>query len=609
METNLQLTDEEKTVLENVYGRQLEGISYNPRRLEAIMELNTQEKKFFEGKNFVSAHFFIQTLYKVRGTVSPIKFNAIVNRMITTNENLRTNFCDLGTRTVKVIRPAISVKPEIIFRNMTNVKKDEIDEEFTKIFEADSRRGIDLTHDSLIRFAVYKTREDEFALLVTRAHIISDAFDVEEFLCNLFDLPREFKPKKIPDNLPPKNSAAIREYWAKILDNPPPPTFFPYEQENAGAYKQHGFLLKISADMLSDLLGLAQSNRFMFMAILQSAWGFMLQLTNKRRDCLFCQIAEAEDSSFNVIPVRLTVNDDSTVEKIVRQQFRQLIVSQPYSISDWATLDELTAQRKIFDHFLIFKEFTLNETKYAKYAETPAELFGKIIYQNSWYAHDMKLNVYFRHSHGRLLIYFLYDEGRFSTGGVEKLCKLYLIILQQMIADWNAKFSEFANNLTERFKLQKEAEAAPQEDTRKKFINFLSQLPLLQGRLGGTMKLFENQSELVTYYEGDRLSGEMLQENFIFVADGIIARNVDTGDGWYNTLDIIEKNSFVNPTYLLETQQFIVSATVLSERADFLIIPRNVLIEALRKNSEVAISIMNFALEQMERYQILWLET
>ena len=234
---------------------------------------------------------------------------------------------------------------------------------------------------------------------------------------------------------------------------------------------------------------------------------------------------------------------------------------------------------------------------------------GKIIYQNSWYAHDMKLNVYFRHSNGKLLMYFLYDEGRFSKGGVEKLCKLYLIILQQMIADWNAKFSEFANNLTERFKLQKEAEAVSQEDTRKKFINFLSQLPILQGRLGGTMKLFENQSELVTYYEGDRLSGEMLQENFIFVADGIIARNVDTGDGWYNTLDIIEKNSFVNPTYLLEIQQFTVSATVLSERADFLIIPRNVLIEALRKNSEVAISIMNFALEQMERYQILWLET
>ena len=305
METNLQLTDEEKTVLENVYGRQLEGISYNPRRLEAIMELNTQEKKFFEGKNFVPAHFFVQTLYKVRGTVSPIKFNATVNRMITTNENLRANFCDLGTRMVKVIRPAISVKPEIIFRNMTNVKKDELDAEFRKIFEADVRRKIDIAHDPMIRFAVYKTNENEFATFVTTAHIISDAFDAADFFCNLFDLPLEFKPKKIPDNLPPKNYEAIREYWTKILDNPPPTTILPYEQKSEGAYRQHGFLTTISADMLSDLLGLAQSNRLMFMAILQSAWGFMLQITNKQLDCLFCQISSSEDFSFNVIPVRL----------------------------------------------------------------------------------------------------------------------------------------------------------------------------------------------------------------------------------------------------------------------------------------------------------------
>lgn len=609
MNTKLQLTNEEKTVLENTYGRQFGGISYNPHGLESIRELNAQEKKFFEGKNFVSSHFFIQTLYKVRGTVSPIKFNTIVNRLIIGNENLRSNFCNLGTRTVKVIRPAISVKPEVIFRNMTNVKKEDLDEEFTKIFEADTRRGIDLVHDPLIRFAVYKTSEDEFALLVTMPRIISETFDVEEFLCHLFDLPIEFKPKKIPVNLPPKNYEAIREYWAKILDNPPPPPVLPYEQKKEGTYKQHGYLNKLSADLLSDLLGLAQSNRFMFMAILQSAWGFMLQLTNRRRDCLFCQISSSEEFAFNVIPVRLTVNDNLTVEKIVRQQFRQLIVSQPYALSDWTTLDELAAQRKLFDHFLNFKEFTLNESKYAKYVETPAELFGKIIYQNSWYAHDMKLNVYFRYSKKRLLIYFLYDTRKFSNGDVEKLYKLYLIILQQMISDWNATFADFASNLSERVKIQTEAETVPQEDNRKKFINFLSQLPILQGRLGGTMKLFENQGELVTYYEGDRLSGEMLDENFVFVADGIIARNVDAGDGWYNTLDIIEKNSFVNPTSLLENKRFELSATVLTERAEFLTIPHNVFIEVLRKNSEVAISIMNYALEQMERYQVLWLQS
>ena len=66
----IQLTDDEKRILESVYGRQFfAGSGYNPNKLEAIRALSAQENKFFAGKNFVSPHFYVQTLYKVRGTV------------------------------------------------------------------------------------------------------------------------------------------------------------------------------------------------------------------------------------------------------------------------------------------------------------------------------------------------------------------------------------------------------------------------------------------------------------------------------------------------------------------------------------------------------------
>lgn len=609
MEITLQLTTDEKSVLESMYGRLTNSGGYNPRQLEAIKDLTAQEKKFFEGKNFVSSHFFVQTLYKVRGSVTPFKFNVAVNRIIANNENLRANFCDLGSRTVKVIRSAASVKPEILFRNLIGTKEEDFDEKFTKIFGADSRREIDLRHDPLIRFAVYKTREEEFAMVVSMAQVISDSFDAEDFFCNLFELPADLKPKKIPKELPPKNYDAIREYWANILDHAPPPSIIPYEKISVGTYRQRNFVNKIPADLLSDLLGHAQSNRLMFMAILQSAWGLMLQLANNQRDCLFCRISSAEDFSFNVIPVRLKADNNLTIEQIVRNQFRQLIVSQPYGLSDWSVLDELTVQKKLFNHFLSFKEFTLSEKNYAKYTDTPADPFGKIVYQNSWNAHDMKLSVYFRYSHNYLLIYFLYDAGQFLEGGIEKLYKLYLLILQQMITDWNVKFADFAGRLGKRIEIQSDVEKIQREDERKRLRDFISQLPILQGRYTGTIGLFEGQAELATYYEGDRISGDMLKENFIFVADGILSRNVDAGDGWYNTLDIIEKNSFVNPTNILEEQRFILSVTVLTDQAELLLIPHDVFIEILRKTPDVAMSIMNYALEQMERYQILWMQS
>ena len=144
---------------------------------------------------------------------------------------------------------------------------------------------------------------------------------------------------------------------------------------------------------------------------------------------------------------------------------------------------------------------------------------------------------------------------------------------------------------------------------RKKIRNFLGQLPILQGRLEGTIDLFDGCAQLVTLYEGDRIPDETIDKNFIFVADGILSRNADTGDGWYNTLDIIEKNTFVNPTYLLDERPFKISATVLSDTAELLTLPHDTFIEILLRNVEVTFSVMNYALEQMGRYQSLWLLT
>ena len=153
MET-LHLTHDEKNILESVYGRQVSGVGYNPRKLEAVMDLNAHEKKFFAEKNFVSPHFFVQTLYKISGTVSPLKFNLAVNHLLKDNENLRANFCNVGTRTIKVIHPQNVVRPEIVFRNVMNADGDELNEILMRLIEADMRREFDLRHDCLIRFSV-----------------------------------------------------------------------------------------------------------------------------------------------------------------------------------------------------------------------------------------------------------------------------------------------------------------------------------------------------------------------------------------------------------------------------------------------------------------------
>ena len=603
METNVQLTVDEQKILDSLYGLQTGG--YNPHKLTAIENLSAQEEKFFAGNNFISPHFFSHALYKVRGNITPIKFSVTVTRFFDDNDNLRVNFCNVGTRTLKVTRPVGTVKPEVIFRNLTDSK--DIDEDFRKIFEADARRDIDIASEPLIRFAVYKTGEDEFAVLVTAAQLVADSFDAEKFFEQVTGIPVEFDITKIFDGSPSKNHQAVCDYWTKILDNAPPVAKLPYELETSGEYSKKNFHTAIPAEVLNELVERSKDNRVMITTILQTAWGFMLQLTNKQRDCLLCQnfSSNVDDTpSFNVIPIRMSCDDDSTVEQIVDEQFRQGIISKPYSLDDWSALSDLTGQRKLFNHFI---SFTALAEQGLNYAAKPAEPNGNLIFRASWDMQGMKLGAYFYCFKDSLSMGFLYDEKSFPPNGIEQLCELYKFILRQMLDDWHENYSEFMAHLAERVETDRQPEEIPAEVKRKKIRNFLGQLPLLQGRHEGTIHLFDAHADIVTLYEGDNIPVNVLNDNFIFVADGILSRNADTGDGWYNTLDIIEKNTFVNPTYLLDEQPFALSVTVLSERAELLTIPHAAFVDVLHENTDVALSIMNYALEQMGRYQVLWL--
>lgn len=608
MDFNAKLSANEKSVLENVYGKQiLSGIGYSPNQIDDILDLNSNEKKFFN-KNFVSPHFFVQTLYKVNFVVSPIKFNSFVRNFIRENKNLRANFCNLGSRVVKVIKAEHSFKLDIVFRNLTSVDQDELNDSLRNILEADMRRDCDIRTDPLIRFAVFKTNNSECAILITFAQLISDYFDGEKFFSNILGIEYDSNKKSAEIDLPEKNQEEIRNYWANILKNPPPVAELPYEKEFLGVYRQKSYHARISSDILSDLRFRAQSNRMMLTAILQSAWGFMLQLINNQRDCLFCQIlSSSKDFSLNLIPVRVVEEENLTVEQVIRNQFRQLVVSQPYSYFDWSDLENLVVNRKkLFNHFLSFKEFKSNELNYV---ETTCKTREKLVYRNSWDAQGMKLGAYFRYSERNLSMSFLYNEKGFMQYGIERLCNIYKFVLQQILVDWDAKCGDFKKRLINRVEMQLNMEKINPEQENIKIRDFLSQLPILQGRFGGTIDLFADKCEIATYFEGDRLSGELLDEKFIFVMSGKLARNADSGDGWYNPIDIIKKNSFVNPTNFLEKRRLTLSAEVLTEQSELLMISKAAMTEILRKNPEIALSMMKYALEQMEKYQMLWLQS
>ena len=605
----MEVSAEEKNILEQIYGKFVLDSGYSQNQITEIQELTPEESRFFDRKNFISPHFCVQTLYKVKGEILPLKFNRAVKNLIETDENFRANFCNIGTRTLKIIF-ANRDMPEIVFR-MLKLDAEEIDETLIKILEADRRLDFNIQSGNLIRFSVFRTGENESAVLITVSQLISQRFNAESFFNDIFN---DTKYKKIS---PPKNvkipqiENRVKEYWAGLLKNLPAPPKLPFEKKAAGAYNAEIYRVKISADVLSDLRLKTQASRVLLLVALQTAWGFLLQVINKNSDAVFCQLTankkSAQDFSMNLMPVRLKSSKDMTLENIVNQQFKQLVISQPYSFFDWTAIENLTSRRtNLFDHFLSFLDFAADEKTFSQVKAAPE---GKIVERNSWDAQGMKLGVYFQYNAQDLSISFQYDKNQFFANAGERLANLYNLILRQMLVFWNAPFADFISNIQ---KLAAEIAAVKEispEDERKIIIDSISKNKMLQSETTGANAILVENSKLITHFEGDRIYGDILNKNLIFVVEGKFARSLDTGDGWFNALDIIKAGGLLNESVFVEKRRAVISAEVLTEKAVLLLIPLETFESATRQNPALYKSVLRHITSQMEKYQVLWLQS
>ena len=608
----MQLTADEQRILEQIYGRQFNTTTtvYAPNLVEKVKELNEYEEKFFDHPDFMSPHYFVQMLYKVKGNVTPASFTRAVRNLLKETEDLRANYCSVGRRTVKIIFSERAANPEINF-NKIKIEPDEINDFFRKVTDADMRRDFDLKHDWLVRFSVFSYSEEEFAVLVTMPQYLSWCFDAKNFFAS-FTGTESFQPVN-GMKYPQVNRSIeqnVRDYWSKVLKNFPPSVKLPYSKPYNGSFTQKVYRTEIPADIISELRGKSQSNNMMLSAILQAAWGFFLQSDNVSGDVAFGRLIQVRNPTggspvLNMIPIRVNLADGQTVEDIVKAQFKQLIISRSYGSFDWRNLsDDLEHDKKILNHFLTFRDAEENSLDFfgTKVTAESAEVF-----KNSWDAHGMKLGLYFDFSPRSMAVTFNYDKNSFTADFGDILSNIFTLVLQQMILNWNSPIKKFNEDVENRIEAFMNEDKIARAELQKRIRDFILTLPLLQGEDAGTVDLFASYSEIHTHFEGDRISGEIFDKNFVFVVEGKVARNVDTGDGLYNTLDIMKHNGWINDTVLLPKRRTKISAEVLTERAVLLTIPLEKVKSALVNHSQIAMNVALHALQQMEKYQKLWI--
>ena len=258
---------------------------------------------------------------------------------------------------------------------------------------------------------------------------------------------------------------------------------------------------------------------------------------------------------------------------------------------------------KPFNHFLSFYDLADDPKSYARTKATPE---GTAVMQNSWDAQGMRLGVYFHCGERTISISFLYDGNRFAGNAGKHIAERYRLVLQQLLTDWSATYGEFEGRLVQRLVPVKEDEDSEAQTMRMR--RFISQLKLLHGAARGVTADIMSIARFVNLLEGDRISGEGIEERLYFVVEGQLARSIEAADGWYTALDIVGRNKWLNETALLPERKTRMSVEVLTEEATLMAIPLDEMKRLLSARPNLWQNLAVHAMEQMERYQRLWVQ-
>lgn len=604
------LSESEQKRLAEVYGAQpLTG--YSAHRIEYVRVLTPRESWFFSGSNFLSPGFLTQAVYKLEGVLSPMRFNRALHALDARAAGLRTAYCDMGDRVLAIVFQRREHMDGVHCQFLRTEDDAAINAAIWKAAESEIRQPFDIMRGLSVRFAIFHTGEQEYAVIVTGAQIVMERLDVRGLLCAALDLPNPVSISAPPVMRNAQMEYKLYGYWKRLLVSPPPLAKLPRQRDNGDAhgYRQRTYRTVIPAGLFSTLWTDAKGSRMMLASFLATAWGFLLQAESGVKDICIClavppkggQTSEAQNP-FQMVPIRQKTTEDAVIGDFVAGQFQQFLISCPYACFDWETFGELLGRKgKPFDHLLDFCDFL---TEAVPYTAQPAAPEGHLVARHSCDPQGMKLSLYFRYEGGEASIMFIYDASCFVPDAGEKLAKAYLAVVRQMVTDRYDNYANFQKRLAARISGNPVSSIKYSKDGNAKLQNAISSIRLLQSETIGTTQFFIKESRLETYFEGDILRD--MDTDMLFLVEGMVSRNIEDGDGWYFPVDVAGAGAWLNETVLLQKRKAVIAAKVVSEKATILVIPKDAFRHLAVAHPALWENIASYALAQMETYLRLW---
>ena len=201
---------------------------------------------------------------------------------------------------------------------------------------------------------------------------------------------------------------------------------------------------------------------------------------------------------------------------------------------------------------------------------------------------------------------FLYDESCFPPGGVERLAWEFEMTLYQVLTAWDDTLASFHEKLTAGLAGVALAAASGKEEPVEKL---LAEIPLFEGVGRENLQLLAAHARQSIHYEGDYIMPYAPKPTLFFLAEGQVARLMDSGSGWLNMLDLAADGAWINETVLLPKCRSKCAAEVVSGEARIVRVLAEDFEAVLAKEPQLSHRVILHAIKEMEKYERYWAGT
>ena len=409
----------------------------------------------------------IPVAIKLIGSLNVPVLEQSLNELINRHESLRTTFTSEDGQPVQVIASALSMT--LPAKDLRNIPKEKQSIEIRNLISKESLHSFDLANGPLLRVTLLYLDEEEYVLLATMHHIITDGWSMgifireltvlyETFLSGasspLLELPIQYadysdwQRKWLQGGVLDEQL----EYWKQQLAGAPPVLELPLDRQRLAVRTSVGGIecFTINPEVAQRLKEMSkQSDSSLFMTLFAAFMTFLYRYTGKEDLLSASLIANRNRNEIesligffvNTLPLRVDVSGNPSFRELLARMKQVTVDAYDHQDVPFGQLIEAMQPERHLNHFpLVQVMFVLQNVPMEK-LELPGLTITSITdLENTPVRFD--LEVYLWESSDSITGNFIYKTDIFEKSTIKRMLRHFLAILEGIAHNQDQRVSE-----------------------------------------------------------------------------------------------------------------------------------------------------------------------